>query len=55
MFSPKTPNGILSKFHFTNYAIVMSRTDGILIVMSYLPGYVAADLSGTVGVQNALA
>ena len=55
MFSPKAINRILSKLHITNYAIVISRTDGILIVMSYLPGYVAADLSGTVGVQNALA
>ena len=55
MFSPKGTNRILSKLHITNYAIVMSRTDGILIVMRHLPGYVAADLSGTVGGQKALA
>jgi hypothetical protein len=33
----------------------MSRNDGILIVMRYLLGYVAAELTGTVSVQEALA
>ena len=55
MFFPKEINHILSNLHFTNYVIVMSRTGGILIVMRHLPGYVAADLTGTVGGQKALA
>ena len=41
MFSPKSTNRILSILHFANPVIIMSRTDGILIVMSYLPDYVA--------------
>ena len=41
VFSPKSTNHILSILHFVNPVIIMSRTDGFLIVMSYLPDYVA--------------
>jgi len=41
VFSPKSTNRILSILHFDNPVIIMSRSDGILIVMSYLPDYVA--------------
>jgi hypothetical protein len=55
MFSPKEPNRTLRNLHFTYSVIVMSHTDGFLLVMRYLLGYVAADLSGSVSVQKALA
>jgi len=32
----------------------MPRTDGILLIMCYLLGYVAGDLTGTVSVQKAI-
>jgi hypothetical protein len=53
VFSPKGTNRILSTLHFTKSVIIMSQTDGILIVMSYLPDYVAVVLIGTVNIPYA--
>ena len=55
VFSPKELNHILSNLHITKYVIVMSHTDGTLLVMRYLLNYVTAVLTGTVSVQKALA
>ena len=54
MFSSKERNRNLSYLHFTISVIVMPRTDGILLIMCYLLGYVAGDLTGTVSVQKAI-
>jgi hypothetical protein len=55
VFSPKATNRVLSNLHFTNSVIVMSPTDGILLVIRYSLDYVTADLADTVSVQKALA
>jgi len=55
VFSPKATKHILSNLHFTISVIVMSHTDGILLLMSYLLDYVTIDLIGTVSVQKTLA
>ena len=55
MFASKAPNPISNNFHFPNSVIVMSRTDGILLVMLYLLDYVTEVLTDTVSVQKALA
>jgi hypothetical protein len=54
-FLQRNLNHMLINLHFTNSVIVMSHTDGFLLVMRHLLGYVATDLTGTVSVQNALA
>jgi hypothetical protein len=55
VFSPKATKRILSNHHFPISVIVILRTGGILLLVSYLLDNVTIVLIGTVSVQKAQA
>jgi hypothetical protein len=54
-FSAKESNRILRNLHFNNTVIIMSCTDGILLILRYLLRQAAGVLIGTVSVQKTFA